>query len=105
MPTLRLPLLLLTLTLTLTAASLAQTPAHGPLEITSNLGRPLYALPDDASILAARKALAADSKNPTLLLALSKAQAGRRQYKEAIATSTQAIQLAPNNADLYLERG
>lgn len=101
----RLPQVLLTLCV-LSAPALAQSaPAHGPLEITSRLGRPLYALPDDPSIAAARKALAADPKNPTLLLALSKAQAGRRQYKEAVATSTEAIQLAPNNADLYLERG
>ena len=39
------------------------------------------------------------------MLQLSKAEAGRRQYREAVATSTQGLAFAPNSADLYLERG
>jgi tetratricopeptide (TPR) repeat protein len=78
---------------------------HGALEITSGLGRKLYALPDDQMVVDARKALVADPKNVDLVLQLSKAQAARRQYKEAVATSTQGLALAPKNADLYLERG
>jgi tetratricopeptide (TPR) repeat protein len=75
-------------------------------EVTSTLGRKLYALPDtDGSIAAAQKRLAADPKNVELALKLSKAQAAKRQYQEAIATCTAALKLAPNNADLYLERG
>jgi hypothetical protein len=59
--------------------------ASGPaFEVTSALGRRLYALPDDESVTAARKKLAADPKNVALVLALSKAEAGRRQYKEAV---------------------
>jgi tetratricopeptide (TPR) repeat protein len=86
----------------------AQTGAgatHGALEVTSGLGRKLYALPDDQSVIDARKALAAEPKNVERVLALSKAEANRRQYREAVATSTQGLVLAPNNADLYLERG
>lgn len=90
----------------------AQLPSHisaqaerGTLEVTSGLGRKLYALPDDQNILEARKRLAADPKNVERVLQLSKAQAGRRQYREAVATSTQGLAFAPNNADLYLERG
>lgn len=84
----------------------AQTGApHGALEVTSGLGRQLYALPDDQSVIDARKSLAADPKNVDRVLALSKAEAGRRQYREAIATSTQGLAFAPNNADLFLERG
>ena len=79
--------------------------SEGPLEITSRLGRKLYALPDDGSIAAAEKSLAADAKNAGPYLNLSKAQAARRQYKEAVATSTQGLRAFPDNADLYLERG
>jgi tetratricopeptide (TPR) repeat protein len=82
-------------------------PASNDLfETTSTLGRKLYALPDtDGSIAAARKSLAADPKNAALVLKLSKAQAAKRQYKEAIATCTEGLKFAPNSADLYLERG
>jgi tetratricopeptide (TPR) repeat protein len=79
--------------------------AHGALEVTSGLGRTLYALPDDPNVIDARKALAAEPKNVERVLALSKAEAARRQYREAVATSTEGLAIAPNNADLYLERG
>jgi len=78
---------------------------HGALEVTSGLGRKLYSLPDDQSVLDARKKLAADPKNVDLVLQLSKAEAARRQYREAVATSTEGLTFAPKNADLYLERG
>jgi len=76
------------------------------LQATSLLGRKLYALPDkDGAIAAAKAKLAADPKNPALALALSKAQAAKRQYKEAIDTCTAALATAPNNAGLLVERG
>jgi tetratricopeptide (TPR) repeat protein len=75
------------------------------LEVTSGLGRKLYALPDNPAIEAARGELAKDPKNVALILKLSKAEAGQRQYKEAILTDTQGIASAPGNADLYIERG
>ena len=78
---------------------------HGTLEVTSGLGRKLYALPDDQSVIEARKNLAADPKNVDRVLQLSKAEAARRQYREAVATSTEGLAFAPKNADLYLERG
>ena len=78
---------------------------HGTLELTSGLGRELYALPDDQNVIDARKSLAADPKSVERVLRLSKAQAARRQYREAVATSTQGLAFAPKNADLYLERG
>src|ERR1039458_505078 len=78
---------------------------HGALEITSGLGRKLYALPDDESVIDARKSLAADPKSAEHVLQLSKAEAARRQYREAVATSTQGLAFAPKNAELYLERG
>ena len=78
---------------------------RGPFETKSLLGRPLYALTDDGTIAAAQQKLAANPKSAKLAVALSKAQAGRRQYKEAIATCTKALKFAPDDADLLLERG
>src|SRR5579864_3199931 len=78
---------------------------RGAFEVTSALGRRLYALPDDEAVVAARKKLAADPKNASLVLALSQAEAGRRQYREAVATCTKGLAIAPDSADLYIERG
>jgi len=79
--------------------------ARGPLELTSALGRKLYALPEDAAVAKARQALAADPKNPALALDLSKALAACRQYNEAVAVDTAAMTSSPTNAELFLERG
>jgi tetratricopeptide (TPR) repeat protein len=89
----------------LTANLTSQTAAPGALELTSGLGRKLYALPDDRTIEDARKSLAADPRNVSLVLQLSHAQAARRQYREAVATATAGLAFEPNNAGLYLERG
>jgi len=78
---------------------------HGALELSSGLGRKLYALPDDENVINARKSLAADPKSVERVLQLSKAEAARRQYREAVATSTEGLAFAPKNAELYLERG
>lgn len=71
----------------------------GTLQTTSLVGRKLYALSDDGS------SMQADPKDVAASLKLSKAQAAKREYREAIATCTGALQFAPNNADLYVERG
>ena len=87
-------------------AHLSSQPAeHGALQLTSGLGRKLYALPDDQSVTDARRSLAADPRNVGLVLQLAHAEAARRQYREAVATATAGLAFAPNNADLYLERG
>jgi tetratricopeptide (TPR) repeat protein len=86
----------------------AETQASAPrgrFEVTSGLDRKLYALPDNAAISMARGNLAKDPHNVTLILELSKAQAGQRQYREAVETCTKGIAFAPSNADLYIERG
>lgn len=83
----------------------SQTAVHGALELTSGLGRKLYALPDEKGVIDARKSLAADPKNVRLVLQLAHAQAAQRQYREAVATATAGLAFAPNNADLYIERG
>ena len=83
----------------------SQPAAHGALQLTSGLGRKLYALPDDQSVTDARRSLAADPRNVGLVLQLAHAEAARRQYREAVATATAGVAFAPKNADLYLERG
>jgi tetratricopeptide (TPR) repeat protein len=80
-------------------------PQHGVLELTSALGRALYAQPDDQGVIDARKSLADSPKSVERVLKLSQAEAARRQYKEAVATTTQGLAFAPGSADLYLERG
>jgi tetratricopeptide (TPR) repeat protein len=87
------------------AQAAAQKEACGTFQVTSLLGRKLYAQPDDDAVVAARKKLAADPKNVSLVVALSQAQAGRRQYREAVATCTKGLAFAPKSADLYIERG
>lgn len=88
----------------LPVASFGQPPS-GPLELTSELGRKLYGLDEDQKLSDARTALAADPKNVDLMVALSKAQAARRLYREAVATDTAGLALAPANGALLLERG
>jgi tetratricopeptide (TPR) repeat protein len=89
----------------LTAHLSSQPAVPGAVELTSGLGRKLYALPDDQSVTDARKSLAADPRDISLVLQLAHAQASRRQYREAVATAAAGSAFAPNNADLYLERG
>jgi tetratricopeptide (TPR) repeat protein len=57
------------------------------------------------AIARAEKALAADPRNVELIIALGVAQSGARQFREAIATFTKGIAIAPNNAMLYRWRG
>ncbi|HEY4357307.1 MAG TPA: hypothetical protein VGN16_16270 [Acidobacteriaceae bacterium] len=78
---------------------------HGPLELTSRLGRKLYAQTEDAGITAARAKLSGRTPAAADYLALSLAQAGRRQYREAVKTDTEGLGKFPDNADLLLERG
>lgn len=93
------------------AAQAPQAPAEPTgnsthYEITSLLGTKFYSLPDDKGVVAtAQKNLAADAKNPTLMLKLAQAQAAVWQYREAVDTCTKALESAADNADLYLERG
>jgi tetratricopeptide (TPR) repeat protein len=90
----------------LASAGAALAPAErGAFEVTSKLGRRLYALPDDAAVTEARKKLVTGPKNPKLVLALSLAEANLKQYREAVATDTKGLAASPNNADLLIERG
>jgi tetratricopeptide (TPR) repeat protein len=60
---------------------------------------------DTGPIARAESALAADPKNVDKIIALGVAQSGARQFREAIATFTRGLKLAPDNALLYRWRG
>lgn len=80
--------------------------AADKLQVTSALGTKYYSDPDPKNTVAeAKKKLAADPKNPDLMLQVALAHAGVREYRESVAVCTTAIALAPQNADLFLERG
>ncbi|MFN8574952.1 MAG: tetratricopeptide repeat protein [Gemmatimonadaceae bacterium] len=60
---------------------------------------------DTGPVAKAEQALKANPKSIEAILALGTAQAGARQMREAIATYTRGIAIAPNNAILYRWRG
>ncbi len=96
-------LLCLTTILALPLALGAQE--QGTLQTTSLLGRKLYAQADDDAVIAARAKVVSGSPTPADYLALSHAEAGRRQYREAVKFDTEALAKFPMNGDLLLERG
>ncbi len=80
--------------------------AQPRLEVTSLLGTKFYSLADGKGVVAeAEKSLAADPKNPDLLMKLAQAQISVWQDHEAVATLTRALELKPNDAALLTERG
>jgi tetratricopeptide (TPR) repeat protein len=89
------------------AVALAVAASAPPsLEVTSQLGAKFYSLPDDKGVVtAASQNLAADPKSPKLLLKLAQAQASVWQDNEAAKTLSLALEISPDNADLYTERG
>ena len=95
---------LLSLALLLSSPALsAQT--QGAFETTSLLGRKLYAMSGEDAISAAKDKFSNNSRSSAEYLALSKAEAGRRQYQEAVKTDTEALAAYPEDANLLLERG
>ena len=60
---------------------------------------------DTGAIARAEAALAVDARNIARIIDLGVAQSGARQFREAIATFTRGLALAPNEAMLYRWRG
>src|SRR5438552_16691943 len=75
------------------------------LEYRSPAGVEYRSQRDTGAIARAESVLAADPRNADKLIALGVAQSGVRQYREAIATFTRGLGIAPNNALLYRWRG
>lgn len=78
----------------------------GPFQATSALGRKLYAMADsDGTLKTALAHYGAHATDPKEAVALSKAYAAKRQYREAVEICSKAIATSPRDADLYTERG
>ncbi len=60
---------------------------------------------DTGPIARAERALAAEPRNVDRIIALGVAQSGARQFREAIATFTRGLKIAPNDAMLLRWRG
>ena len=75
------------------------------VQYTSPAGVAYRAQPDTGAIARAEAALAADPQNVDKIIALGVAQSGARQFREAIATFTRGLTIAPENAMLYRWRG
>src|SRR5262245_43986027 len=75
------------------------------VEYRSPAGVAYRAQGDTGAIARAESALARDPRNVERIIQLGVAQSGVRQYREAIATFSRGLQIAPNNALLYRWRG
>ena len=80
--------------------------AHGQsVQYRSPAGVEYRSQPDTGPIARAQAALTADPKNVQRYIALGVAQSGARQFREAIATFTRGMAVAPNDPMLYRWRG
>jgi Flp pilus assembly protein TadD len=81
-------------------------PALGQsVQYTSPSGVAYRSQADTGNIKRAEAALALDPRNVQKIIALGVARSGARQFREAIATFTKGIKIAPNEAMLYRWRG
>ena len=90
--------------LLLVAAAVAPAAAQS-IQYRSPNGTAYQSEVDTGAVARARQALAADPRSVDKIIALGVAQAGVRQYREAIETFTEGIAIAPNNPMLYRWRG
>lgn len=91
----------------LALCALAPAPAiHAQsLQYRAPDGRAFYSQPDTGAIARAESALAAAPRDVDRIIALGLAQSGVRQYREAIATFSRGLAIAPRNALLLRWRG
>ena len=86
------------------ALGIAQAPAAP--ELTTLLGRAVFARPDaDGAIAKADAALAADSRNVELILAAARARDVALQFHAAIEVYTRGLAIAPTDVRLLRFRG
>ena len=80
-------------------------PTGATVQYRSPAGVTYYSMADTGAVAEAERALAADPRNVDRIIALGVAQSGIRKFREAIATFTRGIDIAPGNAMLYRWRG
>jgi len=90
----------LALTLVSPIALVAQTTQY-----RSPAGVVYVSLPDTGAVARAESALAAEPTSIDRIIELGIAQSGVREYREAIATFTRGLDIAPDDAMLYRWRG
>jgi tetratricopeptide (TPR) repeat protein len=88
-----------------TTVALANDVAGQSVQYVSPAGVTYRSQPDTGAVARAERALAADANNVERIIELGTAQSGVRQFREAIATFTRGIAIAPRNAILYRWRG
>lgn len=84
---------------------LATSAAAQSVQYKSPAGVEYRAQADTGPVARALDSLAKDSANVQKIIALGVAQSGARQFREAIATFTQGLAIAPNDPMLYRWRG
>ncbi len=88
------------------ACALTTAAAHSQsVQYRSPAGIEYRAQADTGPIARAQTALDADPQNVQRIIALGVAQSGARQFREAIATFTRGLAIAPNDPLLYRWRG
>ena len=87
-------------------AVVAAAPAAAQsVQYRSPAGVEYRAQADTGPVARAEQALAADPRNVDRIIALGLAQSGARQFREAIATFSRGMAVAPDDARLYRWRG
>ena len=88
-----------------TALLWASVASAQSVQYRSPAGVEYRAQADTGPIARAQAALDVDAKNPQKFIALAVAQSGFRQFREAIATLTRGLEVAPNDVMLLRWRG
>jgi len=92
-------------TISLGPALAARQTGVQSLQYRSAEGVEYRSLPDTDAVKSARDALETDPRSITRIIDLGVAQSGARQFREAIATFTQGLEIEPTNALLLRWRG
>lgn len=87
------------------AAMVAGQAGAQTVQYTSPAGVAYKAQADSGPIARAREALAREPRNVQRFIELGVAESGARQFREAIATFTRGIEVAPDHPMLYRWRG
>ena len=87
------------------AVAACATARSSEVQYRSPAGVEYRAQADTGAIARAQAALAADPRNVQRIIDLGVAQSGVRQFREAIATFTRGLEIAPNDPMLYRWRG
>jgi tetratricopeptide (TPR) repeat protein len=95
----------LTRTLAVSLLALASAAGAQGVQYRSPAGVEYRSQADTGPVARALQALRSDSLNVSKIIALGVAQSGARQFREAVATFTRGLRVAPDDPMLYRWRG